>query len=459
MQAEAKKVYRTKLFRDLYTGIIPERFPVHDCLALEYMIQYAGKDLIPFVFQYDTDELTEVFERAMEVHFGDTFNAAPRNPAALLFKQSKVNVMSRTGMIQHPETSGFDADEYDEFIAHPYDFTLEKILPRLNPGFDKDPINRSVNFAKYTLAQLDFLQNLHTALKRIRNRYGLYAPPEGSTAIQLVPFDFLADFCRGFTKITVDIRRCPEKVEAACEALVPYLLWRSVTPVISPEGANMIMTHMAPFLRQKDFERFYWPTFYKMVHMIAERGQATYIFCESDWTRFIDYLQDLPGGTRLHMEYGDPKLFKERLGKKMILSGFYPVVLLKTGTKQQCIDKAKELIDILAPGGNFEWRFDKNALHLGDINPDSYRALMEFVLENSKYENAGEVATTVRREDTVKKFSHEYPEFTSKYIVTYDEWKKEYPPINEKADQAMRIAYKKYSDLVQPFNDIYSLYG
>ncbi len=98
MQAEAKKAYRTKLFRDLYAGIIPERFPVHDCLALDYLIQYAGKDLIPFAFRYDAAELTEVFERAMELHFGDTFSAAARNPAALMFKQSKVNVILRNGL-------------------------------------------------------------------------------------------------------------------------------------------------------------------------------------------------------------------------------------------------------------------------------------------------------------------------------------------------------------------------
>ena len=46
-----------------------------------------------------------------------------------------------------------------------------------------------------------------------------------------------------------------------------------------------------------------------------------------------------------------PRYLKRSL-VKMVLR-FYPITLLGTGTKEQCIDKAKELLDILAPGGNY----------------------------------------------------------------------------------------------------------
>ena len=45
------------------------------------------------------------------------------------------------------------------------------------------------------------------------------------------------------------------------------------------------------------------------------------IFLEGDWTCFIDYLQELPQGTRF-TEYGDPRKFKDKLGKKMVLAVF-----------------------------------------------------------------------------------------------------------------------------------------
>ena len=41
-------------------------------------------------------------------------------------------------------------------------------------------------------------------------------------------------------------------------------------------------------LQLTDFEKFYWPTFEKVVHMTAARGQAMLIFLEKDWTRNLD---------------------------------------------------------------------------------------------------------------------------------------------------------------------------
>jgi hypothetical protein len=81
----------------------------------------------------------------------------------------------------------------------------------------------------------------------------------------------------------------------------------------------------------------------------------------------------------------------------MILGGFYPLTLLKNGTKRQCIDKAKELLDILAPGGNYFFTFDKGALTLNDINPENYVSVMEYVIENSKYSNAGSRLRLLRK--------------------------------------------------------------
>src|SRR5690606_11325674 len=97
---------------------------------------------------------------------------------------------------------------------------------------------------------------------------------------------------------------------------------------------------------------------------------------EHDWMRYLDYLQELPAGTRFIFEFGDPQLVKDKLGKKFIILGFYPLILLKTGSKEQCIDKAKELLDILAPGGNYIFAFDKGAVSLDSINLDNYVAVM-----------------------------------------------------------------------------------
>ena len=100
MDAKALKEYRTKLYTDLYTGIIPDRIPVQDSLQTEYYIQYAGKDLMTTQYSYTADLLVDIYEKGREVARGDTLPLGfARNPIAMMFQQSLSNEMSKTGMI------------------------------------------------------------------------------------------------------------------------------------------------------------------------------------------------------------------------------------------------------------------------------------------------------------------------------------------------------------------------
>ena len=76
---------------------------------------------------------------------------------------------------------------------------------------------------------------------------------------------------------------------------------------------------------------------------------------------------------------------------------------------------------------------------------------MEYVVKNSKYDNAGERVTTAKKEDSIVKFSHTYPEFKSKYIVSYEDFIKDYPPVDDRIDPLMRKAYNKYTSMVIPY--------
>jgi hypothetical protein len=152
------------------------------------------------------------------------------------------------------------------------------------------------------------------------------------------------------------------------------------TPAFPTElGAVFIPLHMAPYLREKDFAKFYWPSFKNLVQGLDDKGFKSFIFAEQDWMRYVDYLAELPEKTIINFEYGDPKLIKEKLGDKHIITGFYPLSLLKTGTKQQCIDKAKELIDILAPGGNYFFSFDKAVITTDSVDVENLKAILDYV--------------------------------------------------------------------------------
>lgn len=447
---------REKMYTELYNNIIPERFPVHDSITWNYLIEYSGKDLMEVQYRYDPDECIEIIEKAYAdgvLTADNQVTAGGHWPISLMLQECRQSVVGTTGMIQHPEREYMYDDEYDEFIKNPYDFFLEKISTRTNFAYSKGEVARQFAFAKWILSQNELGERLGKVNKTISDKYGHWAPPAGSGNHQYIPFDFLADHCRGFSKIPVDVRRQPEKVLEACEALMPMCLWTGMNKVQTNVGSNMIPTHMAAYLKTKDFEKFYWPTFKAVVHKTAQRGQAMSIFIENDWDRYVDYLEEMPMGTRMYMEYGDPKKFKDKLGKKHIIAGFYPLTLFKTGTKEQCIDKAKEIIDVMAPGGNYYFLCDKSALTLGDINVENYKATMQYVNEHNKNDNAGAtVNPTLTREDTIDKAicdKYSVDDFKSKYVVSFEEFIQEFPPVNPKIECYMQEYYNKYQNMLR----------
>lgn len=376
---------RDQLFTDVYDGKIPKRVPVNTVFTQEFAIQYAGADLAEA--QWNTPNALEaVYDKTCSDFYSDTNPVANmRFPSVYKILGAKNWVMGSNGFLQHPEVEGLAQEDYDDFIASPYNCIVEKVLPRLYSEFNTDTNNKALVLGKAFKAFYDELTYMGMTVAKMNEKHG-FSSLSGLVGFCEAPMDFVADQLRGFKGISLDIRRMPDKVEAAAEAALPLMI-KMGTPAFGPNkyASTIIPLHMAPFMREKDFAKLYWPTLKKLVEALAAMGQPAYLFVEHDWMRFLDYLEELPENTRLRFEYGDPKLVKEKLGKKHILLGFYPIALLKTGTKEQCIDKAKELIDILAPGGKYVFDFDKVPLTMDSINVENLQAVLEYVGTNANY--------------------------------------------------------------------------
>ena len=151
-------------------------------------------------------------------------------------------------------------------------------------------------------------------------------------------------------------------------------------------------------------------------------------------------------------------MVKEKLGKKHIISGFYPLTYLKSATKQQCIDKAKELIDILAPGGKYIFEFDKSPVSLNSVNVENYAAVLRYVAENAKYDNAGERSPAEEEASFSPKIdeSERYiPEIRSKYFKTWEEYKREHPEIDPRLEAIIAEKLQSYEEML--FNMLFML--
>ena len=374
---------RAQIFEDIYDGKIPNRVPISLKINWEACVKFSGIDMVEG--QWNPKQAEEIMIKVNEAFPGDVngcSSASLRNPIPYQILGSKAIEMSKNGFMQHPEIHTLEEDEYDEFIADPYKCMLEKLLPRACTELNKSPIENAITLAKAFKAKSEIGAIFGEAHANTVEKLGLASPPGGGFCE--APYDFLADFIRSFTGISKDSRRRPDKVKAACEAILPHMInIGSTNP--GKYSRTFIPLHMAPFLNPKHFKELYWPTFEKLVYGLEEAGVTPSLFVEHDWMRFIDYLAELPGRIDMLFEYGDPKLVKEKVGKKHIISGLFPSSMLQVESKEKCIDKAKELLDVLAPGGGYIFGFDKVLYDLDDKAAMNLAAVVDYVLVNGSY--------------------------------------------------------------------------
>lgn len=284
---------------------------------------------------------------------------------------------------EHIECAVMTPEDYPLLIENPEKFIENIMLPRRYPVLNQPyPENyRQIQTAYDEV--VNYLDKLVTGTQRVKDRFGV--PVLAYNGPLYAPLDFLFDFFRGFKGIMLDIRRNPDYVIKACEKLLDYII--DVKLAQLQEGDMIfIPLHLATYLSVKQFEKFYWPTFKKLIDHIASKNAKSVVYLENDWTPYMDYFMEFPKGSVCAIiEYGDMKAFKQKYGDHISLMGGMPCEKLRYSTKSDCIDFTKQTIDDLAPGGGFLWTTDKILLSPNDVNIDNYKACIDTVREYGVY--------------------------------------------------------------------------
>ena len=444
---------RTKNYTDFWSGILPKRIPVQFTVAHHILAQHGGVDI--FDFQFDYSLLKDAADEICQTVYSDScpiggVGVSTRSPSFYQILESQAFIMGANGFVQHPEVIGMLEDEYDALIADPYACILENVLPRQHKAlsFD-DPVKRANAIHLAMQSKADDAAGLAPIIQELTQKYGYGGgAPRGSGGFTAAPYDFIADQLRSFSEISKDVRRNRSKVADACEALYPLMFKLGLPPNPSPLGSVSTPLHMPTYMREKDFVEVWLPTYKRMLEQYASLGVRVNAFCEHDWMRYLDILQDFPSGTMLRFEYGDPKLVKEKLKDKFYIGGLYPLSLIKSGTKQECIDKAKEILDIMMPGGGYLFGFDKGPILASDIPFENYNAVAETVRDYGVYPNAGESFGTPINAEGFKFDESITPDVKSKYSFSWDDFKARYPYTPDN----MKSRFENY------YNSMFSFY-
>ncbi|MDR2741067.1 MAG: hypothetical protein LBB98_02815 [Treponema sp.] len=374
---------RNQVRSDLLAGKKPKRVFITPNFTMEAACGLANVNLIEAYYNM------ELFEKALtkvaETFYSDVFAARSIRFAGIYQQLGAKNwITGSSGTMQHPEIETMHAEDYDEFIAAPVKTLMEKFLPRVCTALDTDPVTRGFKLAAAYGSYKNVFAAQNGIAGKVSAQYG-YVPGFITSQMIEAPFDFLSDQLRGFKAITMDIRRCPDKVKAAVEVITPLMIKMAVPAVMRPGLISFIPLHLGPFINKKAFDELYWPSLENVVVELDKKGITCSLFVEQDWTRNAKFLERLPNSTIMMMESGDPKCFTETVGKDHVFAGFYDPTITLSRSKEECIDEAKRLLDTCMKSDHFYFNFDKNVIDIKSVNVPKLQAVLEWVRENGKY--------------------------------------------------------------------------
>ncbi|MBW8042102.1 MAG: hypothetical protein FVQ85_19165 [Planctomycetes bacterium] len=279
-------------------------------------------------------------------------------------------------------------DEYDALIEDPTGFLFNVWLPRVSTDVsamgEPTSFRNNLSFLKGGMAMLSYFNAFGTQIARMRTESGTVSAISG---ILKAPLDIIADKLRGYLGLVTDLFERPDKVLAACEALMPHILHVALSGA-DPEKNVPITVWMhrgcVPFVTKEHFEKIYWPTFKPIVEELWKNGHQVLFYAEGSWDAHLDSFAELPDQSIVyHVDMGDIFEVHKKIGHKFCISGGIPNYLLSMGTPEEVRDCCKKVIDGVAGDGGYI--MDASAIVQNDAKVENIKAMTDFTREYGVY--------------------------------------------------------------------------
>ncbi len=387
----------------------PDRIPVRPFVA-EFAAKYAG---------YTCQEVTHDYEKAF---------AAVRTCAADFDWDAVVGNMVYvwTGLTQAiglkyygvpgidvPPDTGFQylepseeqahmkPDEYDQLIEDPTGFLFNVWLPRVSVDVSSmgEPTSyrNNLSFLKGGMAMLSYFNAFGTQNELLRTESGTVSAISG---ILKAPFDIIGDKLRGYVGLSMDLFERPDKVLAACEALMPHLVHVALSGADPDKNVPItIWMHRGcvPFISHEQFDTLYWPTLKPIIEELWAHGHQVLFYAEGDWNRHLKSFAELPDQSIVyHVDRADIFEAHKAIGHKFCISGGIPNFLLAYGTPDEVRAYCKRVIDGVAQDGGYI--MDASAIVQNDGKVENIKAMTEFTCEYGAYDGASYALDDARKD-------------------------------------------------------------
>lgn len=413
MEKTAEELYkeREKRVMDAIGLRKPDRVPIVSATEL-FFVRAAGSTVAEAM--YDYDKMAVAWKASMKRFNWDMGPLQHAIRSGPLMEMLGMKTFKWPGY-DLPENSYYQwvereyllADEYDEFLRDPSDFTIRKLMPRMASILEPMGALPPVPWmgTGYTLLAMlptilgspvmqDLLDKLKKAgeekakwdrmQQRLREDLKEMGYPLFTMGVTYCAFDWISDCLRGMKGSMLDMYRQPDKLKAAIEVLEPMTIQMALaTAEKSGIPRVWIPLHRGAdgFMNDKQFDEFYWPCLKNLILALVERGLTPVPFFEGDYTSRLERLAEFPPGKVLgHFDKIDRRKCKEILGDVMCFWGNVPASLFIAGTPEQIKEDVRELIDIFADNGGLI----VDASSTGpppEARPENVEAMTEAVFE------------------------------------------------------------------------------
>ncbi len=398
MAKDVAKLYAERMKR--YTTAMqngkPDKIPIRPFVA-EFTGAYAGYNC-----QQLTHDYNMAFEAAVKCAKDFDWDAVVANMVYVwtgLTEQQGTKYYAVPGIDlgvdtgfqyrEPPEGEAFmQVDEYDALCEDPTGFLYNVWLPRVSrdvvaPG-EPNTFRNNMAMVKGGIAMVNYFNAFGPQVGRLVNECGTVSAISG---ILKAPLDILGDKLRGYIGLCHDLLERPEKVMAACEALMPHLTHVALSGADPDKNVPItIWMHRGcvPFISHADFKNIYWATLKPIIEEINRHGHQVLFYAEGNWDHHLESFAELAEGSIVyHVDTGDIFKAHKTFGHKFCLSGGVPNYLLGYGTPDEVRDVCKKIIDGVAKDGGYI--MDASAIIQNDAKVENVKALTDFTREYGVY--------------------------------------------------------------------------
>ena len=296
-------------------------------------------------------------------------------------------------------------DEYEELLAAPAQFAIEKYMPRIadifNPLSQIDWLasynNNMALISAFTSPAMLEMYKKFEEIAKVNADYRQHSAELKKALVEMgypfitgtastSAFDMLADYLRCTMGCFTDTLIQPENMKRLLDRFVEVHIRSSLNQcTLTGNKYAWVMLHKAfdGFISDETYSEFYWPYLKKWALAMIDNGLVPVLFAEGPYTQRLKYLEELPKGKCLIVfESVDFKEAKRVLGGRQCMMGGFPNQLLLFGTPAEVSDKAKEIMDIMCPDGGY--MFAGSSL-VDNAKRENLEALFQTIEDYGKY--------------------------------------------------------------------------